>query len=142
VARTHYACGRSCDRPNQSRFSVGFFGSRANDRPLPKFHVFAARFSCSAPSSNFKISAQTKPTSDQTFVKLQPFKLKIRNSVYMFCLCFAVYSKCPLPATLPFSLHIFRGSHDAQKSSDQCTTNTVTKIPSLQTIYLNMAQSL
>jgi hypothetical protein len=42
VARSHYASGRSCGRPNQSRFSVGFFGSRANDGPLPKFQAFAA----------------------------------------------------------------------------------------------------
>lgn len=42
VARSHYAFGRSCDRPNQSRFSVGFFGSGANDGPQLKFQAFAA----------------------------------------------------------------------------------------------------
>ena len=70
VARSHYASGRSRDPPNQSRLSVGFFGSRANDERLPKFQGFAAHSSCNPLSSNFKISAQTQPTSEQTFVKL------------------------------------------------------------------------
>jgi hypothetical protein len=64
VARSHYASGRSCDRANQSRFSVGFFGSRENDGLLQKFQVFVARVSCSPPRSNLKISAQKQPTSD------------------------------------------------------------------------------
>ena len=110
MARSHYACRRSCDRPNHSRFSVGFFGSRANDGPLPKFQVFAARFSCSPPSSNFKISAQTQPTSDQTFVKLQPFKLKIRNSVYMFCLLFCcILQKVHFPPRYLFHFTCLEG---------------------------------
>jgi hypothetical protein len=36
---------------------------RANAGTIPTFQVFAARLSCSPASSNFKISAQTQPTS-------------------------------------------------------------------------------
>jgi hypothetical protein len=31
--------GRSCDQPTRSRFSVVFFGPRANAELVPKFHV-------------------------------------------------------------------------------------------------------
>jgi hypothetical protein len=39
LARSQFASGRSCDRPTRSRFSVGFFGPRANAELVPKFHV-------------------------------------------------------------------------------------------------------
>jgi hypothetical protein len=39
LARNQFASGRSCHRPTKSRFSVVFFGPRANSEFVPKFHV-------------------------------------------------------------------------------------------------------
>jgi hypothetical protein len=39
LARSHFASGRSCDRPTRSRFSVVFLGPRANAELVPTFHV-------------------------------------------------------------------------------------------------------
>jgi hypothetical protein len=39
LARSHFASGRSCDRPTRARFSVVFLGLRANAELVPKFHV-------------------------------------------------------------------------------------------------------
>jgi hypothetical protein len=39
LARSQFASGRSCDRPNRSRFSVVFLGPRANAELVPKFQV-------------------------------------------------------------------------------------------------------
>jgi hypothetical protein len=39
LARIQFASGRPCDRPTRSRFSVVFFGPRANAELVPKFHV-------------------------------------------------------------------------------------------------------
>jgi hypothetical protein len=39
LARSQFASGRPCNRPTQARFSVVFFGSRANAELVPKFHM-------------------------------------------------------------------------------------------------------
>jgi hypothetical protein len=39
LARSHFASGRSCDRPTRSRFSLVFLGRSANAELVPKFHV-------------------------------------------------------------------------------------------------------
>jgi hypothetical protein len=39
LARIQLASRRFCDRPTRSRFSVVFFGPRANSELVPKFHV-------------------------------------------------------------------------------------------------------
>jgi hypothetical protein len=39
LARSQFASGRSSDRPTRLRFSVLFFGPRANAELVPKFHV-------------------------------------------------------------------------------------------------------
>jgi hypothetical protein len=38
-ARSHYALGRSCDRPNRSRFSMVFSIVQKNAELIPKFHI-------------------------------------------------------------------------------------------------------
>jgi len=39
LVRGHYASGRSCDRPTQSRFSMVSLGPIANVKLLPQIHV-------------------------------------------------------------------------------------------------------
>jgi len=39
LGRSHYASGRSCDRPTRSRFSVVFLGPIANAKLVPQIHV-------------------------------------------------------------------------------------------------------
>jgi hypothetical protein len=53
------ASGRSCDLSTQSRFSVGFLGSRANSESLPKFRIALLAFRAALPmiTSKFRPNA-------------------------------------------------------------------------------------
>jgi hypothetical protein len=63
LARSHFASGRSCDRPTRSRFYVVFFGSRANAELVPKFHV-------ALHASHAALSMETLKMSPYTNVSL------------------------------------------------------------------------
>jgi hypothetical protein len=56
LARSQFVSGRSCDRPTQSRFSVVFFGPRANAKLVPKFHVALYASNAALPMVISKIS--------------------------------------------------------------------------------------
>jgi hypothetical protein len=62
LARSHFASGRSCDRPTRSRFSVVFLGPRANAELVPKFHGALHASHAALPMVTLKISSYTNVT--------------------------------------------------------------------------------
>jgi hypothetical protein len=62
LARSQFASGRSCDQPTRSRFSVVFFGPRANSELVPKFHIALHASRAALPMVTLKISPYTNVT--------------------------------------------------------------------------------
>jgi hypothetical protein len=62
LARSQFASGRSCDRPNRSRFSLVFLGPRANAELVPKFQVALHASHAALPMVALKISPFAKVT--------------------------------------------------------------------------------
>jgi hypothetical protein len=62
-ARSQFACGRSCDRPARSRFSVVFLGPRANAELVPKFHVALRASHAALP---VVVASEISPCTDVT----------------------------------------------------------------------------
>jgi hypothetical protein len=60
LARSQFASGRSCDRPNRSRFPVDFLGPRANAKLVPKLHVALHASHTALPMVKLKLSPFTK----------------------------------------------------------------------------------
>jgi hypothetical protein len=56
LARSQFASGRSCDRPNRSSFSVVFLGPRANAELALKFHIALHASHAALPMVTLQIS--------------------------------------------------------------------------------------
>jgi hypothetical protein len=61
LAKSQFASGRSCDRPTRSRFSLVFFGPRANAEMVPKFHVALHALHAALPKVTPKVSPLCTP---------------------------------------------------------------------------------
>jgi hypothetical protein len=55
LARNHFASGRSCNRPTQSRFSMVFLCPRANAELVRRFHVSLHASHAALPMVTLKI---------------------------------------------------------------------------------------
>jgi hypothetical protein len=62
LARSQFASRRSWDRPTRSRFSVVFFGARANAELVPKFQVALYASHAALPMVTLKILPYTNIT--------------------------------------------------------------------------------
>jgi hypothetical protein len=67
LARGRFASGGSCDRPTRSRFSVVFFGPRANVELITKFHVALHASHVALPMITSQISPCTNVTLTSDF---------------------------------------------------------------------------